>query len=182
MATTLPPKIQTYHCLCSTLLLTTTHKLSNLPRRSTTNSPSSDAAIILPLPSSPPNLSASSENESQDLPEEGYTMLLGMARDKKTTIVRREDGFEKRICWRCERCSLIVGYEIEGRGQGGDAMEGIEGQEGRKGKGREGYAGKVVYLLPGGVQSTDVMMGRPNGEKKIGEGDVGVKGEVAVFE
>jgi hypothetical protein len=61
-------------------------------------------------------------------------------------------------------------------------MEGIEGQEGRKGKGREGYAGKVVYLLPGGVQSTDVMMGRPNGEKKIGEGDVGVKGEVAVFE
>lgn len=107
-------------------------------------------------------------------------MLLGMAQDKKTTIVRREDGFEKRVCWRCERCSLLVGYEIEGRGQGGDRMD-VDG--GDKGKEREeGYTGKVVYLLPGGVQSTDVMMGRTNGGKKIGEGDVGVRGAVAVFE
>jgi len=54
-----------------------------------------------------------------------------------------------------------------------------------KGKGREEkgrYEGKVVYLLPGGLQSTDVMMGRGNGGKRIGEGDVGVKGAVAVFE
>ena len=116
------------------------------------------------------------------MPEEGYSMLLGVVQDKKITLVRREDGFEKRLCWRCERCSVVVGYELQGQGrEEGEAMEGVEG-EGEKVKGRdEGvYRGKVVYLLPGGVQSTDVMMGKTGG-RKIGEGDVGVRG-VAVFE
>ena len=103
-----------------------------------------------------------------------------MAQDKKVTIVRKEDGFEKRICWRCERCGVIVGYELQTQTQGGEAMD-LDG--GEKGKGKEeGYQGKVVYLLPGGVQSTDVMMGRTNGGKRIGEQDVAVKGAVAVFE
>jgi hypothetical protein len=106
-------------------------------------------------------------------------MLLGVVQDKKITLVRREDGFEKRLCWRCERCGVVVGYELQAQVQGGEAMEGVEGE---KGKGREegGVKGKVVYLVPGGVQSTDVMMGRGGG-RKIGESDVGAKG-VAVFE
>lgn len=118
------------------------------------------------------------------MPSEGYTTLLSMTQDKKVTIVRREDGFEKRICWRCERCNLVVGYELQGQDPrpAGEAMEGVEGQDG-KGKGREeGYVGKVLYLLPGGVQSTDVMMGRRDGGKKIGEQDVGINGAIAVFE
>jgi hypothetical protein len=115
---------------------------------------------------------------------EGYTMLLGMAPDKKVTIVRREDGFEKRVLWRCERCRVGVGYELQL--QGGEAMEGlVEGEGGgggEKGKGREEeYEGKVMYLLPGGIMSTDVMMGRAG--KRVGEGDVGIRtGGVAVFE
>ncbi|KAE9363180.1 hypothetical protein N431DRAFT_449982 [Stipitochalara longipes BDJ] len=178
MASPLPPKIQTYHCLCTSLLLATTHTLSSLPRRSTTNSPSSSSDLILPLPSSPPILSPSSQDA--DLREEGYSMLLGVVQDKKTTIVRREDGFEKRLCWRCERCGVVFGYELQGQGVGREEGEAMEGE---KGKGREdgvGYKGKVVYLVPGAMQSTDVMMGRTGG-RKIGESDVGAKG-IAVFE
>ncbi|PMD47185.1 hypothetical protein L207DRAFT_506199 [Hyaloscypha variabilis F] len=174
----LPPKIQTYHCLCTSLLLATTHTLSLLPRRQTTNSPSSSSDFILPLPSAPPTPNPSHENVAE-LPEEGYSMLLGVVQDKKITLVRREDGFEKRLCWRCERCGVVVAYELQTQVQGGEAMEGVEGE---KGKEREdgGFKGKVVYLVPGGVQGTDVMMGRGGG-RKIGESDVGAKG-VAVFE
>ncbi len=43
---------------------------------------------------------------------EGYTILLGLVRDKKISIVRREDGFERRVLSRCVRCNLVVGYEI----------------------------------------------------------------------
>lgn len=78
---------------------------------------------------------------------------------------------------------MIVGYELQGQEQRpvGEAMEGVDGLDG-KGKEREGYVGKVLFLLPGGVQSTDVMMGRRGGAKKIGEQDVGIKGDIAVFE
>jgi hypothetical protein len=95
------------------------------------------------------------------LPEEGYSLLLGLIPEKKTTIVRREDGFEKRILYRCSRCRLVGG---------------------EKGKGRDGYVGRVVYLLPAGIMSTGVMMGEG---KRVGEEDVGIRsgdGAVAVFE
>src|SRR2546421_9913140 len=41
------PQINPYHCICSTLLLVTTHNLSLLPRRA---EPALDKAFILPLP------------------------------------------------------------------------------------------------------------------------------------
>ena len=67
----------------------------------------------------------------------------------------------------------MVGYELLGSGGRGDAMD-VDG-DGEK----EVYKGKVVYLLPGGVMSTDVMARG----KKIGEGDVEVLGGgVGVFE
>lgn len=87
--------------------------------------------------------------------------------------MRREDGFEKRVLYRCSRCRLVVGYELQTQIQSqGDAMD-LD-----KGKGREGYDGKVVYLLPAGIVSTGVMMGEG---KRVGEEDVGIGG-VAVFE
>jgi hypothetical protein len=172
----LPPPIQTYHCLCTSLLLASTHTLSNLPQRSTASG-SLDAAIILPLPPSPPDLA---QADTVDLPEEGYNLLLGLIPEKKTTIVRREDGFEKRVLYRCSRCRLVIGYELQSQALGGgEAME-IDG--GEKGKGRDGYVGKVVYLLPAGSMSTGVMMGEG---KRVGEEDVGIRsgdGAVAVFE
>lgn len=54
-----------------------------------------------------------------------------------------------------------------------------------KGKGREeGYAGKVLYLIPAGVLSTDAMVGQ-NAQvgRKVGEEDVDVRRDVlAAFE
>ncbi|KAK0118373.1 hypothetical protein ONS95_012661 [Cadophora gregata] len=219
-----PPKIQTYHCLCTSLLLSSTHTLSSLPRRSSpsstsssSSSPLSDSAIILPLPSTPPvsslTLSTSSnsnpntphdegvedeQREGASLPAEGYTVLLGLIPDRKTTIIRKEDGFEKRILYRCSRCGLIVGYELQTPPaqvtghipSGGDIEMGGGANGSEKGKGTEkegggGYEGKVIYILPGGVMSTETMAtGRKIGEEDVGfvgTGTGGGKG-VAVFE
>jgi hypothetical protein len=92
----------------------------------------------------------------KDMPAEGYSLLLGMNQDKKVVIVRREDGFEKRLLWRCMRCRLVVGYENTGSESAGLGKDG------------EGHEGKVVYLLPNGILGTDVMVKG----KKIGEEDV----------
>ncbi|KAH8659340.1 hypothetical protein BGZ60DRAFT_531245 [Tricladium varicosporioides] len=175
----MPPQIETYHCICSTLLLATTHVLSSLPRRST-NSGGLDAAIILPLPSSPPDFSLSGNEpgkEQVEIPPEGYTITLGIIKDAKPMIVRREDGFEKRQLWRCERCKIVVGYELT------HAAVGAQGGE-MDVDGDEGYKGRVMYILPGGLMSTNVMvkMGKEGG-RKVGEGDVNIgSGGLPVFE
>jgi hypothetical protein len=76
------------------------------------------------------------------MPIEGYSMLLGMLQDTKSTMIRREDGFERRLAYRCSRCAVTVGYEILGVERAEDA---------------EGHAAKIVYLLPAGLVSTEVM-------------------------
>lgn len=51
-------------------------------------------------------------------------------------------------------------------------------------EGEERYKGKVIYILPGGVMSTDFMveLGKESG-KKIGEGNVDLgHGGIVVFE
>ncbi|KAG4427427.1 hypothetical protein IFR05_017089, partial [Cadophora sp. M221] len=169
-----PPKIQTYHCLCTSLLLSSTHTLSTLPRRTPPSTDSiSDHALILPLPSTPPlstlsthtsqNPEEQEENETANLPPQGYTVVLGLTPDRKTTIIRRADGFgfEKRILYRCSRCRLVVGYELQlppaTTGMDIDSISPSTPGQG-KGKGREvdaAYEGKVLYILPGGVMSTD---------------------------
>jgi hypothetical protein len=151
------PYIQTYHCICSSLLLATTHQLSKLPRRA---APSLDNAVILPvanfLPSStePESDAEETDRSAKDLPVEGYTKLLGMVPDKKVTVIRREDGFERRVVWRCIRCAVSVAYEILG-----------DGKEQTR---------KVVYVLPSGVMSTEVMVkGRQDDEgSKLKESDL----------
>ena len=91
--------IQTYHCLCSTLILATPYNLDQLPVRS---SSSQDQAIICPLGSH-----SSSEVEAT-------SKLHNVTADRQPLIVRREDGFEKRTLLRCTRCNLAVGYRVEG--------------------------------------------------------------------
>jgi len=108
---------------------------------------------------------------------EGYTILLGLVHDKKASIVRREDGFERRVLSRCARCNLVIGYELAGDGGGGEAVD-VDGGNG-KGKEAAWFTGRIMYLLPGGVMSTEVM----NGETRVGEEDVDVrKGGIVVFE
>ncbi|RDW58164.1 hypothetical protein BP6252_13575 [Coleophoma cylindrospora] len=172
-ATPLPPAIHTYHCLCSTLVLASTHVLSTLPRRA---APSLDAAIILPLPSTLPAYTqtpisttgspapkgseqeTSQENEEaeteNELPSEGYTTLLALTPDSKVVVARREDGFERRTVWRCGRCRVVVGYEIvNGENAGGNEKP-----------------GRVLYILPGGLMTSEFM----KGGKKITEAEVGI--------
>lgn len=52
--------------------------------------------------------------------------------------------------WRCGRCGLGVGYEVEGEDGGGVVMGGEKG-EGRSGKER------VIFLLEGGLVETGEM-------------------------
>lgn len=106
--------------------------------------------------------------EERDMPAEGYSLLLGMQQDRKVVIIRREDGFERRLLWRCMRCKLVVGYEIA-------RLDGAFGGGEEKGKGGE-YDGTVVYLLPNGILGTDIMVAG----KKIGEGDVDLGADVGV--
>lgn len=79
-----------------------------------------------------------------------------------------------------------MGYEISSTKEG-DAMDLDSNDAGEKGKGKgqeEGYTGKVLYVLPAGILSTDVMMAQAAiGGRRIGEDDVDVKrGALAVFE
>jgi hypothetical protein len=107
-------------------------------------------------------------------------MLLGLAPERKLTLVRREDGFEKRILHRCTRCKLVVGYELQNQ-TNQDAMD-VDGEP-SKGKGREDYTGRLIYLLPSGIMSTDIMMRQAGTERKVGEDDVDLKsGTVVAFE
>jgi hypothetical protein len=142
MTTRLP--IQTQHCrFCSHLLLSTTRDISSLPRRTGS---ALDKAIILPLSPS------SDTNESKHV-----TLLLSTTiPDRRATLIRREDGIEKRVLLRCGRCRVVVGYYLdrvhwEGRGLGKEEEEGEEEEP-------------AVYVLPGALVGTENIGGEGVGE------------------
>jgi hypothetical protein len=56
-------------------------------------------------------------------------------------MITRTDGFEKRYLQKCGRCRVVVGYQLDW------------GQYGEK----EGRREDAVYLLPGGLLSTEEM-------------------------
>ena len=58
-------------------------------------------------PSDPTSSSSSSSFAA------GYSLLLSTTLDRRPSLIRREDGFEKRWWWRCSRCRLIVGYQLD---------------------------------------------------------------------
>jgi hypothetical protein len=172
------PQINTYHCICTTLLLATTHTLSSLPRRA---EPALDKALILPLP--PASSLAAGGEKAEEVDDDaepqardasgdaGYSLLLATTQDRKPTMVRREDGFEKRVLLRCGRCRLAVGYKLDGahfRTEGAEAVGKSADREqgpgdaelGRKTR-TEDEGVEVVYLLPGGlVSSEDLKSGK----------------------
>jgi hypothetical protein len=135
------PQINTYHCICTTLLLATTHNLTFLPRRA---EPALDKAYILQLP---PASRLAGEGA-------GDSLLLSTTQDRKPTIVRREDGFEKRILLRCGRCRLVVGYKLDPVHY--KSAEGVVASTSNAGE-EENAVEKieVVYLLPGGLISSE---------------------------
>lgn len=140
--------IHTYHCLCSTLLLATPYTLSHLPVRAP---PSKDDARILPLPpllspggdaspTSSANTTTAADKATEKQQHHYPSLLLPALRPaRKFVMVQREDGFERRRVWRCGRCGVVVGYEVE--------------------REQKGEAGRVVFLLEGGLVETGEMVG-----------------------
>ncbi|GLA32586.1 hypothetical protein CBS147346_2449 [Aspergillus niger] len=153
-----PPRlpVQTHHCrFCNHLLLATTRSVSSLPRR---KDPAKDGALILPLPR---DNSTADEDEEEPTTSQSqsskkqkhYTILLSTTiPDRKHTLVRREDGFEKRLFLRCGRCRVVMGYFLDEVHFGGKSA-GAEGED------EDGEKARVVYLLPGALVETGVMMG-----------------------
>ncbi|KAF4161568.1 hypothetical protein CNMCM6069_003474 [Aspergillus lentulus] len=169
-------KVHTHHCrFCNHLLLATTRTIATLPRR---KAPAQDNALILPLPhadededdddeeepdattSPEPNRTERTESEGQDdrqrrkQKQKHYTILLSTTLpDRKATLIRREDGFEKRRFLRCGRCRVVVGYFLDAvhfpvaHGKGEDVGE-VEGAD---------QEPRVVYLLPGALMETEIM-------------------------
>lgn len=115
-----------YHCICSTFVIATNYDLSTLPVR---RDPALDKAIILPT-------GAGNDSENQD------TILQSLVADRQPTVIRRDDGFEKRILVRCQRCNLVIGYRLE---QAQFKDQAVQPDD-------------VVYILPGALVSTEDMM------------------------
>lgn len=125
-------RLHSYHCLCSTHLLTTPYLLSSLPQRAF---PSHDHARILPLPLFPP--STTNERHHREREDDRVLPSLlspNLKTTRKPVVIQREDGWEKRRIWRCGRCGLGIGYEVLG-------------EEGAVASGGEKRSEKTIFLL-----------------------------------
>ncbi|EDN10684.1 predicted protein [Histoplasma mississippiense (nom. inval.)] len=110
--------------------------------------------------------------------QQHYTILLSTTiPDRKPIIIRREDGFEKRLMLRCGRCRVVMGYALDevhfpdhnvGAGAGAAGKDGGDGKMGdgendgddKVEKAREirrKKAEEVVYILPGALVETGEM-------------------------
>ena len=67
---------------------------------------------------------------------------------RKAVVVQREDGWERRRVWRCGRCGVGMGYELEG----------VEDGAGTEQEGGSRKRLKVMYLLEEGFVETGKMM------------------------
>ncbi|KAK6502139.1 hypothetical protein TWF506_002739 [Arthrobotrys conoides] len=100
------------------------------------------------------NQTSSIEQGYEALPKEepepkDYTLLLSSIRDRRPCVIRREDGFEKRLLWRCGRCRLIFGYQIYD-----ESLEELsKGEDDETNKQKKSRSSKnyYVYILPGGL-------------------------------
>ncbi|KAF3930809.1 hypothetical protein ABW20_dc0108672 [Dactylellina cionopaga] len=101
---------------------------------------------------------AGQQNESEKLEPDDpkdYTLLLSSIRDRRPCVIRREDGFEKRLLWRCGRCRLIFGYQIYD-----ETLEELakgEGEGDKKYKKRLPGKKYYVYILLGGLTTAPEM-------------------------
>lgn len=128
--------VTTYHCLCTHLVLATNMSLENMPKRHV------DAAAIstvgIPTGSSSATLT-----------------MQGLSADDKATVLKLEDGFEKRYPVRCSRCGLMAGYHLD-KSQFSETKEKL------------GPNVDILYILPGGLTTTLEMRDGRNMEKEVG--------------
>jgi hypothetical protein len=119
--------IHTYHCICTQLVLASTSIIESLKTRT------SDSSHILPLP----DLSSTSTTSQ-------YGLFTNTITDDKPTVIRLEDGFEKRYFHKCGRCELNIAYTLDK-----SQFDGTKASSGA----RE----DVAFLIPGGLVSTEDM-------------------------
>jgi len=166
-------KIRTQHCrFCNHLLLATTRTLTSLPRRT---GETKDNAIILPLEAKSQITAPSST--STDKPESKTThttlLLSTTLPDRRATLIRREDGIEKRILLRCGRCRVVMGYYLDevhwaNKGMSStNANTDANAEDAENENETEAERPPAVYILPGAVVETDEM-----GDKNGGVGEM----------
>ncbi|KAJ5539076.1 hypothetical protein N7513_007408 [Penicillium frequentans] len=144
-------QIRTQHCaFCNHLLLATTRDISTLPRR---GGEAKDKAIIVPLEDRT-NEEDLEMGEAQGARTKHATLLLSTTiPDRRATLIRREDGIEKRILLRCGRCKVVMGYYLDSVHYGEEKTQVVDGDESVEEKRR------AVYILPGAIVETDKMGG-----------------------
>ncbi|KAJ5693437.1 hypothetical protein N7462_002860 [Penicillium macrosclerotiorum] len=162
MTAQLPPEystrlpIRTQHCrFCNHLLLATTRDLSKLPRR---GGEAQDKAIIVPLEAHEADLDDELEGQEPSTTtatrkSQHVTLLLSTTLpDRRATLVRREDGIEKRFLLRCGRCRAIMGYYLDKAHWGTTRKQSYKDEEPEMEE-----RPPAVYLLPGSVVETEQM-------------------------
>lgn len=94
--------------------------------------------------------------------QQHYTILLSTTiPDRKPTVIRREDGFEKRILLRCGRCRVVMGYVLDEEQrkwqQRQKTQKQKEKQDDEDDEGQEGDKddNQVAYILPGALVGTE---------------------------
>lgn len=55
---------------------------------------------------------ASKEHSKDGSGQKDITLLL-CTKDSKPKVIVREDGFEKRWLWKCGRCKVVMGYQLD---------------------------------------------------------------------
>lgn len=121
-STTSAANILTYHCICTQLSLAVVTRLEDLPKRRI------DAAAI----------ATCGDFASATKPS---LTIQALSVDDKPTVLKLDDGFEKRYAVRCTRCGLAAGYHLDK-----SQFSGSENETGPR--------TDVVYILPGGLMTT----------------------------
>lgn len=165
-------QIRTQHCaFCNHLLIATTRDISTLARRA---GEAQDKALILPLEAhtdleDPETAENQSESNSSSKSKHATLLLSTTIPDRRATLIRREDGIEKRLLLRCGRCRVVVGYYLD-RVHWGSAAAGRnvrESGEGEDERGQEEARPPAVYIMPGALLETEKL--GVEGAKAIGE-------------
>lgn len=106
-------------------------------------------------------------DERKKIEQAHYTIPLStLVPDSTPIVIRREDGFEKRVLLRCGRCRVIVGYKLIHNNTGTtaeteDDFDEEEEEDDEIGLSKGGKGDRAMYLLPGsivGTQDLDVGM------------------------
>jgi len=80
--------------------------------------------------------------------------VQGLSADSTAVVLKLDDGFEKRYAVRCDRCGLTAGYRLDKSQFTGSEID-------------TGPNEDVLYLLPGGLMTTEEMRGGKDMAKEV---------------